>query len=51
MLEKLTKRVVDDELIAWRQKQKLALNGAPFDTTMIDVLQKWLIYIHSLIVL
>ncbi|XP_060571186.1 signal transducer and activator of transcription 5A-like isoform X2 [Ruditapes philippinarum] len=41
MLDKLTKRVVDDELIAWRQKQKLALNGAPFDTSMIDVLQKW----------
>ncbi|XP_060606463.1 signal transducer and activator of transcription 5B-like [Ruditapes philippinarum] len=41
MLDKLTKRVVDDELIAWTQKQKLALNGAPFDTSMIDVLQKW----------
>ncbi|XP_053409136.1 signal transducer and activator of transcription 5B-like isoform X3 [Mercenaria mercenaria] len=40
-LETLAKQVVDDELIAWKQKQKLALNGASFDATMIDVLQKW----------
>ncbi|XP_053409133.1 signal transducer and activator of transcription 5B-like isoform X2 [Mercenaria mercenaria] len=40
-LESITKQIVVDELIAWKQKQKLSYNGASFDTTMIDVLQKW----------
>ncbi|XP_052252498.1 signal transducer and activator of transcription 5B-like isoform X4 [Dreissena polymorpha] len=40
-IEQLQKKVVDEELISWKRKQQLCLNGAPFDTSLIDTLQGW----------
>lgn len=40
-LESLQKQVVDDELIKWKKQQQLHGNGASFDASMIDTLQRW----------
>ncbi|WAR04283.1 STA5B-like protein [Mya arenaria] len=40
-IETLQKKVVDEELITWKRRQQLALNGAPFDSSMIDIIQGW----------
>ena len=40
-LENLQKQVVDDELIKWKKQQQLHGNGASFDASMIDTLQRW----------
>ncbi|KAL4228952.1 Signal transducer and activator of transcription 5B [Mactra antiquata] len=41
MVDKLQKRVTDDELMKWKRQQQLAGNGAPFDTNKINVIQRW----------
>lgn len=48
-LQPLLDKVVNNELIAWKTKQKLAGNGAPFDPSMIDRLQKWCEHLADLI--
>lgn len=40
-LSSLQKQVIDDELIKWKKQQQLHGNGASFDASMIDTLQKW----------
>ena len=40
-LESLQKKVVEEELLRWKRNQQLAGNGASFDATHIELIQKW----------
>nr|XP_022330228.1 signal transducer and activator of transcription 5B-like isoform X2 [Crassostrea virginica] len=40
-LEEVRQLVVDQELIDWKRKQQLAGNGAPFNPSLLENLQKW----------
>ena len=39
-LTTLQNKVLNDELIQWKRRQQLAVNGAPFEG-VLDLLQQW----------